>query len=275
LTTKNKVIESIKYLILSIIFVVTFFPLVWMVLTSFKDRSEVFTGSVWPEKFIIDNYIFIFTQMNIEVHFINTIIVTFFTVISVVIFASMAGYVFAKIKFPGSNIFFIIFIAALTIPPQVTIIPLFIQLRDMGLLNTRTGLIFSYIGLGMAFSIFLMRAFFQTMPDALRESAIIDGASEFQVFWRIMLPLAKPGIATITIFQFVNTWNEFMYAATFIQETSLRTLQPAIRSLVGRYATNWSALSAAMVLGVLPILVTFLIMQKQFIAGLTAGALKG
>ncbi|MFW5987910.1 MAG: carbohydrate ABC transporter permease [bacterium] len=275
MTTKDKVIESIKYLILSIIFVVAFFPLVWMVLTSFKERSEVFTGSVWPEKFIIDNYIFIFTQMNIEVHFINTIIVTFFTVISVVLFASMAGYIFAKIKFPGRNILFIIFIASLTIPPQVTIIPLFLQLRDMSLLNTRTGLIFSYIGLGMAFSIFLMRAFFQTMPDALRESAIIDGASEFQVFWKIMLPMAKPGIATITIFQFVNTWNEFMYATTFIQKTSLRTLQPAIRSLVGRYSTNWSALSAAMVLGVLPILAIFLIMQKQFIAGLTAGALKG
>lgn len=275
MNTRGKLVNTGKYIILTAIFSVTFFPLLWMVLTSFKHRSEVFTGDFWPTEYILDNYVFIFTSMNIEVHFLNTAIVTFFTVVLVVLFASMAGYVFAKIDFPGRTALFLTFIAALTIPPQVTLIPLFIQLRDMGMLNTRTGLIASYIGLGMAFSIFLMRAFFQTMPDALRESAIIDGASEFRVFWQIMLPMAKPGLATITIFQFVNTWNEFMYAATFVRKSSLRTLQPAIRSLVGQYSTNWSALTAAMVLAVLPILITFLIMQKQFIEGLTAGALKG
>jgi ABC-type glycerol-3-phosphate transport system permease component len=246
-----------------------------MVLTSFKERSQIFIGPLWPEDFIWDNYEYVLNSLHIGTHLFNTALVTVLTVLLIVTFSTMAGYSFAKIKFPGNNLIFLLFIASLTIPPQVTIIPLFIILKNMGLLNSHIGLISSYTGLGMAFSLFLMRAFFTTVPDALRESAIIDGASEFRVFLQIMVPLAKPGIATITIFQFVSIWNEFMYAATFIQKPALRTLQPAIRSLIGRYATNWGALCASMVIAVLPILITYLILQRQFIQGLTAGALKG
>ncbi len=267
--------NTIRYLILTLIFITTIFPLVWMFLTSFKERNQIFVGSIWPETFLLDNYEFILESLHIGTHFWNTSFVTFFTVAFIVAFSTMAGYSFGKMKFPGREIIFLVFIASLTIPPQVTIIPLFLLLKNLGLLNNHWGLINSYTGLGMAFSLFLMRAFFTTVPNALRESAIIDGASEFRVFWQIMVPLAKPGIATITIFQFVGTWNEFIYAATFIQKPALRTIQPAIRSLVGRYSTNWGALTASMVLAVIPILITYLILQKQFIQGLTAGAMKG
>jgi len=272
---KVKVSDIVRNIFLFIVFAVTIFPLVWMVINSFKNRSEIFIGPIWPEKFILDNYRFVIENLNIGRSFINTVIVTAFSIFLILIVSVMAGYAFAKIKFPGRDVIFLIFIASLTIPPQVTLIPLFLMLKEISLLDSLTGLIASYTGLGVAFSIFLMRAFFVTIPDALRESAIIDGASEFVAFWKVILPLARPGIATVAIFQFVSIWNEFMYAATFILSPEKRTLQPAIRSLVGRYSTDWGALCAGMVIAVIPILITFIVLQKQFIKGLTAGAVKG
>lgn len=267
--------ELFRNLLLFLILILTIFPLVWMVINSFKKRADIFAGPFWPKKFILDNYRFVLENLHIGNYFLNTALVTAVSILLILMFSTMAGYSFAKIKFPGRNIIFLALIASLTIPPQVTLIPLFLMLKEMSLLDSLTGLILSYTGLSMAFSIFLMRAFFMTIPDVLRESAIIDGASEFTAFWKIILPLAKPGIATVTIFQFVTIWNEFMYAATFILSSEKRTLQPAIRSLVGRYSTDWGALCASMFLAVIPILITFLILQKQFIKGLTAGAIKG
>lgn len=264
-----------KYLIFVLFFLFTIFPLVWMFLTSFKKRNEIFSGGLLPEEFILKNYKFVLLNLDLANNLLNTTLVTIATVVLIVAFSTMAGYAFAKINFPGNNILFLIFLASLTIPPQVTLIPLFILLKRLALLDTRVGLVFSYTGLGLAFSIFLMRSFFQTLPGSLREAALVDGASEFTIFLRIMLPLAKPGVATITIFQFVYTWNEFMYATTFINSDSLRTLQPSIRSLVGQYSTNWGALTAAMVFAVLPLLVIFLVLQRRVIEGLTAGAIKG
>ncbi|HXL01798.1 MAG TPA: carbohydrate ABC transporter permease [Candidatus Atribacteria bacterium] len=272
---KIKAGDIVRYIFLFIVFVVTIFPLVWMVINSFKNRSEIFIGPLWPEKFMLDNYKFVIENLDIGKSFMNTTIVTAVSIFLILVVSVMAGYAFAKIKFPGRNAIFLALIASLTIPPQVTLIPLFLMLKEMSLLDSLTGLIASYTGLGVAFSIFLMRAFFVTIPDALRESAIIDGASEFTAFWKVVLPLAKPGIATVAIFQFVSIWNEFMYAATFILSPEKRTLQPTIRSLVGRYSTDWGSLCAGMVIAVIPILVTFIILQKQFIKGLTAGAIKG
>ena len=161
------------------------------------------------------------------------------------------------------------------VPAAVLIIPLFLQLRDFGLIDSRFGLVLAYIGGGLAFSVFLMRSFFKTLPTELIDAGRVDGASEFGIFWRIMLPLAKPGIATVLIFQFMGTWNEFIFAATFVHTPDLRTLQPAIFAMVGRYSTNWPGLTAALTISILPIITIYIFMQRQFVAGLTAGAVKG
>jgi ABC-type glycerol-3-phosphate transport system permease component len=148
-------------------------------------------------------------------------------------------------------------------------------LKAIGLLNTLTGLSLSYLGGATAFGIFLMRAFFLGLPTELGDAAHIDGANDFQTFWHVYLPLAKPGIATVVIIQSMNTWNEFMFSNTFISNPDLKTIQPAIFQAVGQYSTDYTALCSGLILALIPIVTIYLLLQRQFIQGLTAGALKG
>jgi ABC-type glycerol-3-phosphate transport system permease component len=152
---------------------------------------------------------------------------------------------------------------------------MFIFLKNIGVLNTLPGLSLSYLGGALPFAIFLMRAFFKTLPNELADAGKIDGCTDFGLFWRIFMPLARPGIATITIFQFLGTWNEFMFATTFISTPARKTIQSALYQAVGRYSTDWTALCAGLSMAVLPVVIVYLLLQRQFIQGLTAGALKG
>lgn len=267
--------RSLGYLILIALTTLSVFPLLWMVLTSLRDRREVFAGTLLPEAITFSAYEFILFESDLLTAFWNSIFVAFFTVIAVVSLATLAGYSFARIDFWGKQIIFLTLLSTLMVPATVLIIPLFLQLRDFNLIDSQFGLILAYIGGGLAFSMFLMRSFFEALPAELVDAGRIDGAGEFSIFWRIMLPLAKPGIATITIFQFMGTWNEFIFAATFVHTFELRTLQPAIFAMVGRYSTNWPAVTAALVVSVLPIIIVYVLMQRQFVAGLTSGAVKG
>ncbi|MCC7206241.1 MAG: carbohydrate ABC transporter permease [Anaerolineae bacterium] len=266
--------RSTGYAILIGLTVLSIFPLVWMVLTSLRERHSVFGGPLFPERFTLDAYQFMFNEFHIVDYFGNSILVTAVTVFAVVTLATLTGYAFAHLEFWGKEIIFLFLLGTLMVPPTVLLLPLFLQLRDFGLIDKQLGLILAYIGGGLAFSVFLMRSFFKTLPTELIDAGRVDGASEFGIFWRIMLPLARPGIATVLIFQFSGTWNEFIYAATLIHTPEMRNLQPAIFSMVGRYSTNWPALTAALTLSVLPIIVVYIFMQRQFVAGLTAGAVK-
>jgi ABC-type glycerol-3-phosphate transport system permease component len=267
--------RPLGYLGLVALTVVALFPLVWMVLTSLRDRTDVLGGGLLPTTITFDAYRFIFGELNIGIYFWNSVRITFATVLVVVALATLAGYAFGRLEFWGKQFLFLMLLSTLMLPGAVLIIPLFLQLSDFGLINSQSGLVLAYIGGSLAFSMFLMRSFFETLPSELVDAGRIDGASEFGIFWRIMLPLARPGLATITIFQFMNTWNEFIFAATFIHDPALRPLQPTIFSLVGRYSTNWPALAGALTISILPILLLYIVMQKQFVAGLTAGAVKG
>ncbi len=189
--------------------------------------------------------------------------------------ATLAGYAFARYNFPGRDWLFYAFIGAMMIPGQAILIPMFQFLKGIGLLNTLTGLSLSYLGGATAFAIFLMRAFFLSLPKELGDAARIDGASEFGVFWYVYLPLARAGIATVVIIQSLGTWNEFMFSTTFISDPDLKTIQSALFQAVGRYSTDYTALSSGLILALIPIVAVYLVLQKQFIAGLTAGALKG
>lgn len=263
------------YIILIGLTLASIFPLVWMILMSLKDRSETYSGSFFPSKVTFSAYEYVFENLNITLYFWNSIKITLITVLAVVFLATLAGYAFARIEFPGKQIIFLILLSTLMLPGAVLIIPLFLQLTDLHLIDTHYGLILAYVGGGLPFSMFLMRSFFQTLPSELVDAGRIDGAGEFGIFWKIMLPLARPGIATITIFQFMSTWNEFIFAATFIHDPLMRPLQPSLFAMVGRYSTNWPALTAALTLSILPIVIVYILMQRQFVAGLTTGALKG
>lgn len=267
--------RSLGYTILIILTVISSFPMLWMLLTSLRDRREVFSGTLMPEEITLAAYQFILSEFHIMNFFWNSSMVSLATIIAVVSLATLAGYAFARIDFWGRQLIFLTLLSTLMVPATVLIIPLFLQLRDFRLIDTRLGLILAYIGGGLAFSMFLMRSFFEALPAELVDAGRIDGAGEFGIFWRIMLPLARPGIATITIFQFMGTWNEFIFAATFVHTPDLRTLQPAIFAMVGRYSTNWPGLTAALTISILPIIVVYVFMQRQFVAGLTSGAIKG
>lgn len=263
-----------KYSVAIVLFLFTIFPIVWMMITSVKNRKEVF-GTFLPKSLDFSNFARVWRVMNFPQHFMNSVIVTGATVFIVVAVATLAGYAFARFKFPGRDFLFYIFLGSMMVPPQAILIPMFTFVVDLNLINTLPGLIISYLGRSIPFAMFLMRAFFKSLPSELADAARIDGCSEFRVFWSVYLPLARPGIATITIFQFMNTWNEFMNATTFITDPKLKTLQPSLFTVVGQYSTDWTALSAGLLMAITPIVIVYISLQSQFIKGLTAGAIKG
>lgn len=265
---------AVSYAILILLSVVMGFPLFWMLVTSVKDRREVF-GQFWPSHIDLSNFARVWGEMDLPHHMGNSLFVTGLNVLIVVTTATLAGYAFARLVFPRRDTIFYAFILAMMIPGQAVLIPMFQYLKNLSLLNTHVGLSLSMTGGAIAFAIFLMRAFFKSLPAELGDAGMIDGCTEWGVFRHIYLPLARPGIATVVIFQFMGTWNEFMFSTTFISSPGLKTIQPALYTVVGRYAIDYTALSAGLLLAIVPILVVFLALQRQFVRGLTAGAFKG
>jgi ABC-type glycerol-3-phosphate transport system permease component len=250
------------------------FPFVWLVLTSLREQNTVFSGPFIPEDFTFAAYPKAWTSIEFPLHFWNSLWITSVTVVGVLVFATLSGYAFAKLQFPLKNILFVLLLTTLMMPATALIIPLYLELRTLGLLNTQAGLLVLYISGSAPFSMFLMRAFFETLPDELVEAARVDGASEFTIFARVMLPLARPGIATVVIFQFLQTWNEFLIANTVLQNTDLLPLQPVLFTLTGQYATDWPTLTAGLTLSIIPVVIVYVRMQNQFVAGMTLGAVK-
>ena len=266
--------SAISYVILVALSVVLGFPLVWMLVTSVKDRREVFSQFL-PSHIDLSNFTRVWSEMDLPQHMGNSLFVTGLNVLIVVLTATLAGYAFARLVFPRRDTIFYAFIVAMMIPGQAVLIPMFQYLKNLSLLNTHVGLSLSMTGGAIAFAIFLMRAFFRSLPSELGDAGKIDGCTEWGVFRHIYLPLARPGIATVIIFQFMGTWNEFMFSTTFVNTPKLKTIQPALYTVVGRYSIDYGALSAGLLLAISPILIVFLLLQRQFVRGLTAGAFKG
>jgi ABC-type glycerol-3-phosphate transport system permease component len=261
-------------LVLVVLCVVMVFPLVWMVLTSLRPANTVFGGSFLPGRITGAAYAQAWRQISFGEHFLNSVVITTVTVVVVVALAAIAGYAFALLRFPFRQVIFFGLLSTLMMPASALIIPLFQMLKNMQLVDSRVGLVLVYVGTSLPFAVFLMRAFFQTLPTELADAARVDGAGEFRVFWQVMLPLARPGLATVVIFQFLSTWNEFLYANTIIQTPANLPLQPMLYTLVGQYSTNWPVLTAALTMSVVPIIVVYARMQRQFVAGMTLGAVK-
>jgi ABC-type glycerol-3-phosphate transport system permease component len=251
-------------------------PLVWMILTSLKPQSEVFAGPIIPRDLQFDAYGYVWQTLGIGTNFLNSVYVTSLTVAGVVVVSSLAGYAFTFLPIPAKNVVFGLLMCALLLPSALFLIPAFIELRNIGLLNTRTGLALVHTGAGVPLAIYLMRNFFgRSVPGELRDAARVDGANEVTIFRKVALPLCLPGIATVAIFQVLFTWNDLMLSNGLIQDKSLQTLQPALYTMVGEYATNWPALCAALTIAALPVVVFFILAQRLFVSGLLAGSVKG
>lgn len=262
------------YLFLSLGLILNFVPLVWMVSTSLKKPNEIFKmPPQWiPETFQFSNYSKVFELVAFEKFYLNSIIVTLFVTVITVVITSMAGYAFAKIDFPGRNLFFYLFLSSLMIPFHVIMVPLYRIVVSFGWVDTYAGLIFPQIT--TAFGIFLMRQFMYSIPDSIIESAKIDGSSAFNTFWKIIIPIQKPALATVAIFTFNSSWNNLLWPLLVTNSESMRTLPVGLALFKSVRTIDWSSIMAASVMTLFPVVIFFILMQKQFIRGLTGGAVK-
>lgn len=255
---------------------VVVYPLLIMLASSLKTTAEIFENPLGliPVSVRWSNYVDAWNQANFGTYFRNSIFVGVVSVLLILFLGSMAAYVLSRFSFPGDRLVYLLFLAGFMIPVRLAIVPLFIMMRDFHLLDTLWSLILVYVASGMPFTIFLLVNFFRHVPRDLEDAAILDGAGPFQVYYQIMLPLLRPALATVGLFHFLNVWNDFFFPLIFIRSEELRTIPLGISTFFGQYTNDWSLLFAALSISIVPVIVIYLLASKQFIAGLTAGAIK-
>jgi multiple sugar transport system permease protein/raffinose/stachyose/melibiose transport system permease protein len=273
---KNFLVNAITHFILIVIAVTCLFPVFWMLSSSLKTQEEIFTKmSLLPSAWQWSNYIVAWTKSQFGMYFFNSAIYTVFGVLGVVFISSLAAYGFARLDFWGKNAFFYLLISSLLIPIPGVFVPLYLLLKKLGLLDTRIGLILCYVSGGLAFGIFLLRSFFEELPKEIEEAALIDGASRFGIYWRIALPLARPAIATLVIFNCLSIWNEFLLALVVLQDKTKMPIQRGLMVFQGTHITDYPLLMSGLTIATIPVLIVYLLMQKHIVKGIAAGALKG
>ncbi|OGB67152.1 MAG: sugar ABC transporter permease [Caldithrix sp. RBG_13_44_9] len=271
----NNISKSVLlHIVIYLVALTTVAPFLWMILTSVKDLNEIFVypPKWWPSKFHFENYTRVFSAAPFGRFYLNSIFVAVTVTIGQLITCSMAAFAFARLKFRGRDVLFFIFLGTMMIPGQVTMIPSFMMLYWLGWVDSYKALIVP--GLASAFGTFLLRQFFLTIPRELEEAAYIDGCSRFRALWSIIIPLAKPALATLAIFTFMGVFNDFIWALIVVNSEEMRTVQLGLAIFRDRYITEWDLLMAGSVTATFPILLVFFFAQKYFIKGITLSGLK-
>jgi multiple sugar transport system permease protein len=269
--------STVIYALVIAIAIVTIFPFLWMVSTSLKSIAELgeLPPSAFPREWLFSNYPDAWTVLpNFGRIVINTGIVTSLTIIGRVLSCSLTAFGFARLRFPGRNVLFLLVLGTMMLPEQVTIIPLYLLYLRVGWLNSWLPLIVPQF-FGVPFYIFLLRQFFLTLPRDLDDAARIDGCSYYGVYWRVVLPLSRPALAAVAAFSFVSAWNDFFHPLIFLTDPEIQTLGVGLRNFVVEFQPNTNLLMAASTMAVLPILLVFLIAQKYFIQGIALTGVKG
>lgn len=271
----DKGLTALKYIFLILIFIIVLFPLIWLVISSFKIEKEIIG---FPPKLLGSSYTFksfhrIFDSIPFAAYIKNTVVFAAGTTALAVLFDSLSGYAFARLEFKGKDKIFILVLLTMMVPFQVMMIPLFLESHFLGLLDTYGGLILPKAT--SAFGIFMMRSYFAALPKDLEEAARVDGLSEFGIFWRIMLPLVKPGVLTLAIFHLMNNWNDLLYPLMMTSSTKMRTLSAGLALFVGEHATTYYGPQlAGALLSILPLFVVYMFFQKYFIASVATSGMK-
>lgn len=275
---KKSITSKIIYTIfLIIISVVILLPIYYLVVTTFKTPAEAVASPLgFPINFTFENYAKAIKAMNYGQAFKNNLIITVTSVIFLVVFSSMSAYVIARSNKKIFKFMYSIFLVGLIIPFQISIIPLYKIVSSLKLINTHLGVILiSVFCINLPLSIFLMRGFINTVPIELEEAALIDGCGTFECFWRIIFPLLKPIVSTVAILNTLAIWNDFMTPLLFLQSPSKQVLLQQVYRNVGPFSTDWTSFFPMLVMATLPLVIFYLIMQKQIIEGVVAGAVKG
>ncbi|HJC70302.1 MAG TPA: carbohydrate ABC transporter permease [Candidatus Brachybacterium intestinipullorum] len=275
MTPQTVLSRTVRYVLLSLISVVVLTPFAWMALSSLKRNNEVFTAPItwFPDEWQWHNYIDIWTKADMSTWLGNTIFLSVTVTALQVLTGSFAAYGFSRIRFPGRDALFLVYIGTIAVPWQAYMIPQFKLLSEVGLADTRLSIIL--LQAFSAFGVFLMKQFYDTVPEELSESARIDGLTEFGIYRRIMLPLSVPSISALAILTFTNTWNDYMGPLIYLRSPDLWTIQLGLKTFIGQYNADYAAIMTGSVLSVLPIAVVFALGQKYFVQGIASSGLKG
>ena len=266
----------VTYFLLITVAVLCLLPFIWVWSSAFKPSIEIAdTPLSLPREPTLENFGNAWTKGRFGKYFANSVIVTVPIVGLTLVLSALAGYAFARHYFRGRNVLFYTFLLGLTLPFQSIMIPLYYTLRDVGILGTYWAMIIPQTAIGLPFGIFIMRAFFQSLPRELEDAGRVDGCNEYGVFWRIMLPLTTPGMVTLGIFSFLGAWNAFLLPLIFMQRESLRPLVVGLMFFQSRFTRDFALIMAGATIISVPVIIVYVIFQRQFIQGLTAGAVKG
>jgi multiple sugar transport system permease protein len=257
--------------------VLVILPFWYMVITSLKPQAMIFEfpPRLWPAQVTLKNYVQALSKDMFGLYFLNSLFVAVVTTATTVLVSTLLAYAFARLDFPGKEPLFYVILLGMMIPPVMLIIPQFIIAKQIHLLDKFIGLMAIYVTMNISINTFLLRGYFEGIPRELEESALIDGASQMTIFWRIVMPLSGPGLAVVTIFTFLYSWDEFPWAHVAIKETTRRTLPIAIALFQGQHLTEWGQVFAASIVAVVPVIVVFVILQRYFIRGIATSGLKG
>ena len=263
----------LAYVLLTAGALIMVFPFVWMLLSSFKDAREVLSPAILPSRWTLASYIEVLTRTAFPRWFLNSLIVAVLNTASVLFFCALVGYVLARMRFPGKNVIFIAILSTLMVPTEMLVIPWFVMSAQFGWVDTYWGLLFP--GLIPGFGVFLMRQFFLTLPRDLFDAGRIDGVSEFGLFLRIGLPLVGPGLAALGIFAFIGNWNAFLWPLIVAQSAHMRTVPVGIALFSGEAGSAWHLIMATSSLAIIPVLIVFIVFQRQIIEGVVLTGVKG
>ena len=263
------------YLVLTLLSVTMLFPFLWMLLSSFKDATQIYEMRLLPSAPTLSNYLYLFTSRNSRFPqwFLNSAIVGIATTVSVLFFDSLVGYTLAKFRFPGRRVVFLLIISTLMIPTEMLVIPWYAMARALKWVNTYWGVMFP--GMISAFGVFLMRQFMGTMPDDLIDAARVDGKGELRIFLTVALPLVTPALAILAIFNFIGNWNAFLWPLIAVARPRMFTLPVGLANFSGEAGSNWHYIMTGATVSMVPLVIVFLIFQKQIVKGIAMTGLKG
>jgi len=273
----DRAVEATSHALLTVWTLIVIVPFLWVVLSSFKTSKEILASPFsLPAHWSFDNYVHAWTDAGIHQFFLNTVIVVAVALVLVMVLGSMCAYVLARFRFPGARFIYYAMLAGLTFPIFLAIVPLFFVLKSIQLLNTLPGLIMVYVAFALPFTVFFLYAFFKTLPDDVYEAALMDGAGEWRAFFQIMLPMARPGMAAVAIFNFLGLWNQFLLPVALNTDQSKYVLTQGMASFASQagYAVDFGALFAAVVITVVPVLIVYLIFQRRLEGSVSQGTFR-
>ncbi|MFF3732094.1 carbohydrate ABC transporter permease [Streptomyces sp. NPDC002476] len=275
--SEGQVLNVFSHGVLIIWAILVVMPLLWAVMASFKtDDSILSTPWELPDTLHFENWSRAWSQAHMSDYFLNTIVVVGCSLVGTLLLGSMAAYVLARFDFPGNRFVYFLFIGGMSFPIILALVPLFFVMNNMALLDTRHGLILVYIAYSLPFTVFFLTSFFRTLPTSVAEAAMLDGASHTRTFFQVMLPMARPGLISVGIFNFLGQWNQYMLPTVLNTDPNQRVLSQGLVELANSqgYKGDWSGLFAGLVMAMLPVLGAYIVFQRQVVAGLTAGAVK-